>query len=430
MPLIYHLHFDQQTNKTERPNNWIAIGSLLLALCVMLTLGCQKTDETITEDTLQIGLLLPLSGAAASAGESARAGATLAMQDVNDFLSSGGSGLRVEFTIKDTGADPETALQQLMELAGEGSRFVIGPYSSADAAATVDYANQEGVILLSPSSVASSLAIADDNLFRLVPSDGNQAAAVTALFDYDGIETIIPVVRDDVWGDGLIDDVSQLLGQEGKTLFTPIKYDPSNVNSADIAAQVASAINQALQQSPASQVAVYLLSFGEGASILSAAAQEPGCALVKWYGSSAFANNADLLNDPVAAQFAMQQSFRCPSFAPDPSAADLWEPIQDQLVSELGRAPEVFALTSYDAVWLMTEAYRNGPASPTAQSFRAALEQAAQYHYGITGRTAFDPAGDRKYAYFNFWGLSKTGAGYEWKAQGHYDNASGQLVID
>ena len=213
MPLIYYLNFDQQTNKTERPNNWIAIGSLLLALCVMLTLGCQKTDETINEDTLQVGLLLPLSGAAASAGESARAGATLAMQDVNDFLASGESGLSVEFTIKDTGADPETALQQLKELAGEGARFVIGTYSSADAAATVDYANQEGVILLSPSSVASSLAIADDNLFRLVPSDGNQAAAVTALFDYDGIETIIPVLRDDVWGDGLIDDVSQLLGQ-------------------------------------------------------------------------------------------------------------------------------------------------------------------------------------------------------------------------
>ena len=427
---MYYICFDSTAGKTGRPNKWLALASLLMALGIMLTVGCQKTDETIAEDKLEIGLLLPLSGAASSAGESAQAGATLALQDVSDYLNTTGSELKIEFIIKDTGSDPGMALQKLEELDGQGVRFFIGPYSSADASATLDYANQQGIVLLSPSSVASSLAIANDNLFRLVPSDGNQAEAMSALFGHDGIETVIPIVRNDVWGEGLIDEVTPILEQQGKTVVTPIQYEPSNVNSADIAAQVASAINQALQQSPAEQVAVYLLSFGEGASILSAAAQEPDCALVKWYGSSAFANNANLIEDPAAAQFALQQGLRCPSFAPDPAATDLWAPIEQQLTSQLARAPEVFALTSYDAVWLMVQAYRDCATPSNTQSFRSALRQTAKYHYGITGRATFDNAGDRKYAFFEFWGLSQDNGGFKWESFGHYDNSNGQLDIN
>lgn len=331
--------------------------------------------------------------------------------------------------ISDTGADPETALRQLKELSGSGIRFFIGPYSSADAAAVLDYANQQGITLLSPSSVAGSLAIADDNLFRLVPSDGNQAEAITALFGHDSIETVIPIVRDDVWGDGLIDDVGQLLEQQGKTVASPILYDPSDVNGSEIAAQVAAAISEALQQSPASRVAVYLLSFGEGTSILSAAAQQPECAQVRWYGSSAFANNSSLLEGPAAAAFALGQSFRCPSFAPDPAAEDLWGPINRQLADQLGRSPEVFALTTYDAVWLIAQAYRDCPEPSNTQSFNTSLRKVAENYYGITGRLTFDAAGDRKFASFNFWGLSQEGGAFTWDTFGSYDNASGRLNV-
>lgn len=169
MPLIYYRCFGYPDSNAGFPNKWLAIASLLMALGIMLAVGCRKTDETIAKDNLKIGMLIPLSGAAASAGESAQAGATLAIRDVSEYLNSTGSGLEIEFTIKDTGSDPETALQQLEELDGQGVRFIIGPYSSAAAAASLDYADQQGVILLSPSSVASSLAIADDNLFGSCP---------------------------------------------------------------------------------------------------------------------------------------------------------------------------------------------------------------------------------------------------------------------
>jgi branched-chain amino acid transport system substrate-binding protein len=414
---------------TRRLSGFTAAFRLLMILGI-LTSSCQKMEDDGAEVPLELGVLLPVTGTASSAGESVQAGLTMAIEEVNDYFGATGAPWRATLTIRNTDTDPQTALQQLEELYSQGFRYVIGPYTSANAAALLDHANQKGMILLSPSSVASSLAIAGDNLYRLVPTDGKQAEAISALFSHDSIAAIIPIVRDDVWGDGLIEDVSLVSDEQGTTVLSPIRYDPSDVNSVAIAAAAALSINQALQQFPASRIGVYLVSFGEGTSVLEAAAREPGCALVNWYGSSAFANNADLLHNPVAADFARQRSLRCPSFAPDPAASDLWEPVSDQLTAELGRSPEIYALTAYDAVWLMALAYSGLPDHSNSENFKSVLEEVAKYHYGITGRLTFDAAGDRKHSSFNFWGLWHSDNSYHWKSYGQFSNANGLQMTE
>lgn len=400
----------------------------VILLGAALAPGCLDEDDN-PERTLTLGLLMPVTGSGSSTGESMVAAADLAMQDVNDYLAATGSNLKVEFSVKDTRTEPDQTLVVLKELEGEGIRYVVGPYASAGAATVLDYANDNGIVLLSPSSVASNLAIAGDNLFRLVPSDLNQAVAMAALFDRDTIETVIPVVRDDLWGDGLIADVTQVLDQQGKKVLDPISYNPAAVDAAGIAAQLAGLVGQEIQQTPASRVCIYMLSFGEGTDILAAAAQEPDCALVRWYGSSAFANNAGLLANSDAAAFALQQQFICAVFGPDPAASDLWTPIVQQLTSGLGRSPEVYALTAYDAVWLYVQAYNECAHPSDIGLFKATLVEVAQRYFGITGRTTFDAAGDRKFASFEFWGLAFDDPDYGWKAIGHYNNADGTLVI-
>ena len=415
-----------------RPNKWPSIPVVgLFAFLLLFSMSCQKstlTQETETE-TLEIGILAPLTGAAASIGESTRLAIDIAFQDVNEYLESTGSSVRADFQLHDTQTDPTTALQELKNLKDQGIRMVIGPFSSTNCAAVVDYANRNGILLLSPASVATSLAVGNDNLFRMAPSDGNQAEAITALFDHDNITTVIPIIRNDVWGEGLFENVSELLAQQGKTIANPIHYNPANVNSSDIADQVATTIAQAVHHTPAANIGVYLLSFGEGTDILEAASQEANCALVRWYGSSAFANNASLPANADAAKFAAQQSFRAPAFANDPAGMDLLEPVYQQLSVQLRRSPEIYALTTYDAVWLMALAFRDNQDPNDLASFRTTLEQEGKYHYGITGRTTFDEAGDRKHASFAFWGISDSG-GFEWENNGHYFNSTGQLELE
>ncbi|HUR31624.1 MAG TPA: ABC transporter substrate-binding protein [Saprospiraceae bacterium] len=410
-------------------------GNIVSAFICLLFIGsllfinaCSDSGDD-AERTLEIGVLAPLTGSIASAGESGVAAISLALDDVNQYLENSGSQLKVSIDIRDDQTDTTAALQRLKEFHDKGIRFVIGPYTSANAAAILDYANQNEMIMLSPSSVATTLSIADDNLFRLIPDDQSQAEAIAALFTHDNIDHIIPIVRSDVWGDGLINNVSQLMTQQGKTLITPIRYDPSNINTAAIISEVTLAINQTLQQVPAARTAVYLLSFAEGTSILSAASATPEASLVRWYGSSAYATNASLILDSDASVFAYQQSLRCPIFAPDAAAKDLWQPIVDKLVSQLGRAPESYALTSYDAVWLMALAYKDSSDPDDLASFKTSLTQTAGIFYGITGRTAFNAAGDRKFATLGLLGLSFDNNMYSWKEYGNYSNSSGQLVI-
>lgn len=420
----------QQTQKSDKGILKYNLYSILFAFfLVFLAPGCGDQDDTVVTSKMKIGFLVPASGSGASIGESCIAGAKLALQDANDYLSSTGSALQAELILKDTETNPDKALEQLKALYAEGIRVVIGPYASANAAAALDFANQKGMLLLSPGSQAGSIAIPDDNLFRLVPSDGSQAAAVEALLDHDSIEVIIPIVRDDVWGDGMIAAVTQLLVQEGKTVIDPILYDPTSLDASSLAATAASEITSTLAQYPASQVAIYMLSYAEGTAILEAATQHPECAQVRWYGSSALANNADLPTNGLAAGFAEQQQLLCPGFASDQAAADLWEPIEQTLSAQLGRQPEILALTTYDAVWLLLSAYRESSNPLDVEQLKATLIQVASQYYGITGRLAFDPAGDRKFAAFEFWGITKSGASHEWKAFGHYTNATGQLTI-
>lgn len=410
-------------------NNKFKVVLLVLVFGVLLISGCNEDNDNDPEGKFQLGILLPLTGAASSPGESAAAAIDLAIEDINDYLDATGNDLAIELVIKDTGTNPDTALQRMHELNNADVKFVIGPFTSTNAEAVLPFANENDMVLLSPSSVATTLAISGDNLYRLLPSDKAQAEAMAALFKYDSIETIIPVVRNDVWGGGLISDVIDLFITLDLHLENVIFYDPLNFNSNDIATEIANAINVAQNQTPASQIGVYLLSFAEGTEILNAASLVPGNEFVKWYGSSAYSNNGSLLQSGSAAEFAIQQSFKSPSFAPDPSVIDLWNPVNDKLTTQLGRTPEVFALTSYDAVWMMVLSYMQAENPDDLTQFKSSLEHLTQYYNGITGRTTLDANGDRKYASFNFWGVEKQGSEYEWKSFGYYRNADGLLLI-
>jgi ABC-type branched-subunit amino acid transport system substrate-binding protein len=171
------------------------------------------------------------------------------------------------------------------------------------------------------------------------------------------------------------------------------------------------------------------LSFGEGTEILEAAAGEPDCARVDWYGSSAFAKNAGLAENDIAAAFAMQQAFRSPSFAPDPAAADLWEPFSARLEASLGREPEVYALTTQDALWLMAQARLEQNGKTDIDSFKSALVRVAAHRFGITGRLVFDAYGDREQSTYDFWGLTDNGSAREWKSVGRYSGAGGLVIF-
>ena len=128
----------------------------------------------------------------------------MALRDVNTNFSKSKSSLRYELVVQDTESDPTVSLEKLRLLAKEGIRIVIGPATSAELKATKDFADKNGLILISPSSTAPSLAKEGDNVFRFVPDDSHQAKAISKIMWDQGIRVVVPFWRNDVYGSELM----------------------------------------------------------------------------------------------------------------------------------------------------------------------------------------------------------------------------------
>lgn len=393
----------------------------MLAAFMLFTACSDEEDNNTTE--IIIGGLLPANGSGKSTGEGAANAMTLAIDDINAMLESEGSDIRFAYEIFDTHTDPDVALSKLGDFNGMNVNFVVGPYSSSSCAKCVDYADNNEYMLVSPSSVSSDLAIADDNLFRLVPTDDKNAEATVALLKDDGIEYIYGLVRDDVWGNSAYDDLKTEFEKYPNSLsMAKHTYDPNETDFSLLINSLNNSIDENLEKK---KMAVLIFSFEEGTHILeklSAANFLYG--EMKFYGSSAFANNASILVSPEAMQFAKNHGgFKCPIFGYDESDELQAQAIMTRIEALIGRTPDIYALCAYDATMLAYETYKanNFSMDPRFSEFKQLFVDQANSYTGVTGSTKLNEFGDRESGDFFNWGIGDDG---KWKVYSVYDSES------
>src|SRR5262245_40514282 len=178
-------------------------------------------------NALVVGALLDLRTGWTSLGRASRVTLQLAMNDANRELRNAGSETRVRLKIVDVRGEPELARRELRRLAAEGVRIVIGPQSSSAVKAVRRAANGGGVLSISQGSTAHSLAIAGDNVFRLVPDDLREGEAMVALLRRDGVDAIAPIWRQDAGNAGLARSVR---GQFHGAISRGVSYRPDQTD--------------------------------------------------------------------------------------------------------------------------------------------------------------------------------------------------------
>src|SRR5947207_1074415 len=168
----------------------------------VLPMHAQRRRASTANDTIVIGGLFSLTGDGATLGNASKAALELAVRDINTELDTLRVPWQVQMALADTKLTPSGAVDGIKALQAAGATFVIGPQSSAEAAAILDYANANSIVVISQGSTASSLAIPDDYLFRLAPNDKLEGAAIAALMRNDGIDVMVPIWRDDAGNGG------------------------------------------------------------------------------------------------------------------------------------------------------------------------------------------------------------------------------------
>jgi branched-chain amino acid transport system substrate-binding protein len=368
-------------------------------------------------NTILIGALLPLTGTLSSFGESAEASLRLAVDDVNNQLAKSGSSSRVGLVIEDTKTDPNVAREKLMDLASKGIRIVIGPATSANVAAVKEYADENGILIVSSSSTAPSLAIPNDNVFRFVPDDTHQAEALAKKMWDEGTRVVIPIWRTDVFGNNLQSLLKEKFEKLGGKVVDGIGYDPP---VGDFAASLhrinfivweqelkalTQKVNDAVKLYGADKAGVYIVAFDEIVPIMIQANRHQELQSVRWYGSDGSAQNDGLTKNIEAAEFAVKTNFLNPIYSVN--ASDSFKELEARIVEEIGSAPRTYAEVAYDEFWVAALTLNNYTGTPQDDigPLRQAFINTANMYIGVTGRTELNDAGDRKYALYDFWAV-------------------------
>jgi len=402
-------------------------GLLRLVVCALLVVSPTLAEQppAHSQREFKVGVLASLTGSWNSLGKNTVAALRIANDQLNAVAKAERGGYRFQLFVRDTQLDPVQALAGIQDLAKRGVQIVIGPQSSAEVAMIKPYADAHNILVISQGSTASSLAIPGDNIFRFCPNDMREADAIVALMKYDGIQSIVQLWRNDAGNNGLQDSVKTAFEKLGGTVIYGYQYQPTTTDFSVATTAVASQVQSLLMAgAEPSSVAVYLAAFDEVVGVFRSAMSSTTLSSTRWYGSDGVALSAALTGDADGAAFATSADYPNPTFGLPDALQTLWQPTANAILARTGIAADAFALSAYDALFVVERALRTVGNLKDFAAFKTAFLNTANSYSGVTGSTSLDPAGDRLSADFDFWAVRLVNGSYAWGRIGTYVNGA------
>ena len=381
--------------------------------------GGDQSAQLHSQRVFKIGVLATLTGSGFTLGQDTVAALQIAEEQLEADAISQHGGYRFKFFVRDTQHDPSKALEAIKDLDRRGVQIIIGPQTSSEVAMIKPYADAHNILVISQGSTAHSLAIPEDNIFRLCPDDTLEAKAIVALMSHDGIQTIVPLWRNDAGNNGLHDSVKARFEALGGTVASGFQYEPTTTDFTVAITSIASQVGAG-----GSTIAVYLAAFDEVVDIFHAAQSNLTLSTTMWYGSDGVALSAALTGDATAAAFAESVDYPNPIFGLPDSLQSEWQPIADEIEARTGIKPDAFALSTYDGLFVIQRALEDVGDLKNFAAFKAAFVSEADAYQGITGSLALNSAGDRANGDFDFWAVRLENGSYGWVRIGSYANGS------
>jgi branched-chain amino acid transport system substrate-binding protein len=182
-----------------------------------------------TAKPLRIGFVCPFSGGSADFGNSARLGAELAAQEINEV--GGYLGRPIELVERDDQAKPDVGRAIAEELVGkEKVDFTIGYCNTGVALKSIDVYQEHKHLLVVPVSTGSAVTAkypaAESFIFRMSPRDTLQAAfLVNEIVDKRGLKKVAVFADKTGYGEGGLKDVEKFLAEKGLKPVYEARFD-------------------------------------------------------------------------------------------------------------------------------------------------------------------------------------------------------------
>ena len=281
----------------------------LVIVAFVFIAGCKKEEEQ-AYTTINVGAMLSLTGNWSTLGIPSKAAFEIAVEEINADFKARGVPYRFSASVFDTKLDTNLAKAYMTDALNSGMRLIIGPQSSAEVGAIKSIADGGNMLVVSQGSTASSLAIANDAIYRYCPGDAIEGAAIASSIYDEGKRGLIVLARDDAGNIGLQNSVKNAFSTKaGATVEYIAPYPTTVTDYSTFLSDVKNRISSLTATYGDTAVAVYLASFDEAVDIFSQANGDPILQSVNWYGGDGFIKSSAILSSNAACDFAIAVSF-------------------------------------------------------------------------------------------------------------------------
>ena len=381
--------------------------------------------------TITIGDLTDLSGTLSSIGIQQKEAINMAISDINSYLSASGiTSYKFAVDHEDTGSNPATALTDLQTLASAGVQVVVGPLSSGEASNILSYANQHHIVLISASSTAIDLAISNDYLFRLVPNDAAQSAAISRALVDNNVSSIVVLYANNVYGNGLANATEYKFEAHGGQDQGAYSYTYP-ASSYDFTAQLTSmqtAYQAAVSSYGSSHVAILAIGYQEiGTALLNAHTSFPTLLSATWYGSDGEADLPTFTNTTTGVGQVAVGVHMISTIGESPAPTSKYNDFVTRFTQLYGSAPISYAISAYDCAWVAALSIM-AVQQNSGQAIQGILPQVANNYFGVTGWTSLQPSGDRVPVGYSIYEVESVSNAPTWILAGTYSTGTDSIT--
>ena len=223
-----------------------------------------EASDSGSAEGLNMGTLLPETGALAFLSEPLVLAVDMAIRDIN--AAGGVNGADVTLTKGDSGTDPDIANTTVDRLLTENVDAIVGAAASGITGSVIEKITSAGVTQCSPSNTAAGLGVSGDDgyYFRTAPSDDLQAPALAGVVLGDGYTNVAVVSRADDYGVGFNAYLEPAVEAGGGTIVYNEPYAPESTSFDDVVADV-------IASGPD---AVVIVAFEEGVQLIQAMVEQ------------------------------------------------------------------------------------------------------------------------------------------------------------
>ncbi|MCI8623221.1 MAG: ABC transporter substrate-binding protein [Provencibacterium sp.] len=213
--------------------------------------GSQSAAGGDGSAAIKLGGVGPLTGGAAIYGNAAKAGAEIAVEEINAL-----GGLQIELRYEDDAHDPEKSVNAYNTLKDWGMQVFLGSVTSGPGAATAAESNADHMFYLTPSASSTDVigGVANpltgsvdiqrrDNVFQMCFVDPNQGSASAQYISDNQLGSKIAVIykNDDIYSTGIYNSFAAKAEELGLSIVSTTTFTTDS--QTDFSVQINDAKN-------------------------------------------------------------------------------------------------------------------------------------------------------------------------------------------